>query len=178
MIGPDSHKRTHTVAVLDDVGRRLGVRDGSWASPARSTPRPLRGRRCGIPDLPIAVLDGPAGDVKLMPVNRHELVGQRTRLPNRLRWHLHALDRPRDARAKADSFATNTTATRLAPAVNHAPRQSGCCAASCPTLDSRLCERRAPAVNPAASGHHRRTTCRAPLDIPGATAKEKDWQTT
>jgi transposase len=26
MIGTDSHKRTHTVVTIDEVGRRLGIR--------------------------------------------------------------------------------------------------------------------------------------------------------
>jgi len=44
------------------------------------------------PDLPVACLDGPARTVKLLSDHRHDLVAERTRLCNRLRWHLHELD--------------------------------------------------------------------------------------
>jgi transposase len=44
------------------------------------------------PDLPFAVLDGPARAVKLLADHRHNLVTERTILINRLRWHLHELD--------------------------------------------------------------------------------------
>jgi transposase len=44
------------------------------------------------PDLPTAYLDGPTRQVKLICDHRRDLVGERTRLVNRLRWHLHELD--------------------------------------------------------------------------------------
>jgi transposase len=44
------------------------------------------------PDLPVAVLDGPTREVKLLSDYRHDLVAERTKLINRLRWHLHELD--------------------------------------------------------------------------------------
>jgi transposase len=44
------------------------------------------------PGLPIARLDGPAREVKLLADYRHHLVVERTELVNRLRWHLHELD--------------------------------------------------------------------------------------
>ena len=44
------------------------------------------------PGLPVAQLDGPAREVKLLSDYRHSLVVQRTELVNRLRWHLHELD--------------------------------------------------------------------------------------
>ncbi|MDI3316004.1 MAG: transposase, partial [Mycobacterium sp.] len=43
------------------------------------------------PDLPVAELDGPTREVKLLVDYRRDLVRQRTRLQNRLRWHLHEL---------------------------------------------------------------------------------------
>ena len=43
-------------------------------------------------DLPVACLDGPARTVKLLSDQRRDLVAERTRLCNRLRWHLHELD--------------------------------------------------------------------------------------
>ncbi|WP_287002147.1 IS110 family transposase [Gordonia sp. UBA7860] len=44
------------------------------------------------PNLPIARLDGPAREVKLLSDHRHDMVCERTKLISRLRWHLHELD--------------------------------------------------------------------------------------
>lgn len=44
------------------------------------------------PDLPIAELEGPAREVKLLSDYRRDLVMQRTRACCQLRWHLHELD--------------------------------------------------------------------------------------
>jgi transposase len=44
------------------------------------------------PNLPVARLDGPSREVKLLVDHRHHLVSERTVLINRLRWHLHELD--------------------------------------------------------------------------------------
>lgn len=44
------------------------------------------------PDLPVARLDGPEREVRLLVDHREDLVGERTRIIARLRWHLHELD--------------------------------------------------------------------------------------
>jgi transposase len=44
------------------------------------------------PGLPIAHLDGPSRDVRLLVDHREDLVRERTSQVNRLRWHLHELD--------------------------------------------------------------------------------------
>ena len=44
------------------------------------------------PDLPTAHLDGPTRQVKLLCDHRRDLVCERTKLVNRLRWHVHELD--------------------------------------------------------------------------------------
>ena len=44
------------------------------------------------PDLPTAQLDGATRHVKLLCDHRRDLVVERTKLCNRLRWHLHELD--------------------------------------------------------------------------------------
>jgi transposase len=43
------------------------------------------------PDLPVARLDGPARELRLLVDHREDLVAERTRIANRLRWHLHEL---------------------------------------------------------------------------------------
>jgi transposase len=44
------------------------------------------------PDLPVARLDGPSRDLRLLVDHREDLVRERTSQINRLRWHLHELD--------------------------------------------------------------------------------------
>ena len=151
VVGADSHKRTHTVVAVDDVGRRLGekmvaatseghlllvqwaaqwpevtfaledcrhltrrlerdllcaghrvvrvpnpadgrapaVVDDNPVSPIRSMPEPSRWPRCGIPIYRWRRWDGPTREVKLIVDHRRDLVAERTRVHNRLRWHLH-----------------------------------------------------------------------------------------
>jgi len=43
------------------------------------------------PDLPVATLDGPERELRLLVDHREDLVATRTRDQNRLRWHLHEL---------------------------------------------------------------------------------------
>jgi transposase len=43
-------------------------------------------------DLPAARLDGPERDLRLLVDHRDDLVAERTRIENRLRWHLHELE--------------------------------------------------------------------------------------
>ncbi len=44
------------------------------------------------PDLPVARLDGPERELRLLVDHREDLVGERTRMISRLRWHLHELE--------------------------------------------------------------------------------------
>jgi transposase len=155
ILGIDAHKRTHTVVVVDQAGRKLGQRTTSttttadhlsllsWAKQfgdervwavedcrhlSRRLERDLLGAgerivrvppkmmantrdsartygksdpidalavgRAALrePNLPIACLDGPSRDVRLLVGHREDLVAERTRAINRLRWHLHELD--------------------------------------------------------------------------------------
>jgi transposase len=68
------------------------------------------------PDLPVAQLDGPARELRLMVDHREDLVAERTRCINRLRWHLHDLDPSWDPPAKALNKLCHldATAARLA----------------------------------------------------------------
>lgn len=43
-------------------------------------------------DLPVARLEGRARELKLLVDHREDLVGERSRIQNRLLWHLHALE--------------------------------------------------------------------------------------
>jgi transposase len=51
------------------------------------------------PDLPVARLDGSEREVRLLLDHRDDLVAERTRCLNRLRWHLHELDPVMDSSA-------------------------------------------------------------------------------
>jgi len=53
------------------------------------------------PDLPTAQLDGPARELRLLVDHREDLVAERTRCVNRLRWHLHELDPSWDPPARS-----------------------------------------------------------------------------
>jgi hypothetical protein len=53
------------------------------------------------PDLPAAQLDGPARELRLLVDHREDLVAERTRCINRLRWHLHELDPAWDPQARS-----------------------------------------------------------------------------
>ena len=153
MIGTDSHKRTHTVVAVDDVGRRLATKtvrtnsDGHldlvrWSTqfddvvfaledcrhltrrlesdlliagyrvvrvPTRLMAAERRGTKepgksdpidaeavalaaLRYPDLPVAELEGPAREVKLLSDHRRDLVVQRTRIASQVRWFVHELD--------------------------------------------------------------------------------------
>lgn len=154
-LGIDAHKRTHTVVVVDEVGRELGQKtttattsddhlemlrwaerfgdERTWAVEdcrhlsrrleadllaageriVRVPPKLMAHARDAArtygksdpidalavahaalryPDLPAAQLDGPARELRLLVDHREDLVAERTRCVNRLRWHLHELD--------------------------------------------------------------------------------------
>jgi transposase len=67
------------------------------------------------PDLPVAQLDGPARELRLLVDHREDLVAERTRCLNRLRWHLHELDASWDPPARSLTALKNldAIATRL-----------------------------------------------------------------
>jgi transposase len=53
------------------------------------------------PDLPVARLDGPTRELRLLVDHREALVRERTRLQNRLRWHLHELEPALEIRSRS-----------------------------------------------------------------------------
>lgn len=68
------------------------------------------------PDLPTAHLDAAARELRLLVDHREDLVAERTRHINRLRWHLHEIDPAwdPDLRALTTSKHQNIAAGRLA----------------------------------------------------------------
>ena len=74
------------------------------------------------PELPVARLDGPAREIRLLVDHRDDLVAERTRVINRLRWHLHELDpawHP-PARSLSRAPATHLAAPRRSSAASTA----------------------------------------------------------
>jgi transposase len=71
------------------AGARRGARQPGKSDPIDAEAVALAALR--HPDLPVAELDGPTREVKLLVDHRRELVAGRTRIQNRLRWHLHEL---------------------------------------------------------------------------------------
>jgi transposase len=162
-IGIDAHKRTHTVVVVDEQGRKLQQKTTgttssehlllvAWAATrgdarlwaiedcrhlSRRLERDLVGAGEGIvrvppklmakardgartfgksdpidalavaraalrePDLPRARLDGQERELRLLVDHREDLVAERTRMINRLRWHLHELEPGSEPRARS-----------------------------------------------------------------------------
>src|SRR5215472_9882858 len=52
------------------------------------------------PGLPVAKLDGPSRQLRLLVNHRDDLVAERTRVQSRLRWHLHEIDPTLEVRPK------------------------------------------------------------------------------
>jgi transposase len=58
-------------------------------------------------DLPTAHLDGPDRQLRLLVDHREDLIAERTRAVNRLRWHLHELDPEWDPPARSLDRVSN-----------------------------------------------------------------------
>jgi len=59
------------------------------------------------PHLPVARLDGPEREVRLLVDHREDLVQERTRMISRLRWHLHELDPASEPAARTLNHVRN-----------------------------------------------------------------------
>lgn len=109
------------------AGARRGSRTVGKSDPIDAEAVAIAALRHG--DLPVAELEGPAREVKLLSDYRRDLVMQRTRACCQLRWHLHELDpdlsvptrslRQANTRARIAGFldAHEGTVARLARAL-------------------------------------------------------------
>lgn len=95
--------RVHTRLM---AGARRGTRRPGKSDPIDAEAVAIAALR--EPDLPVAQLDGPAREVKLLVDARADLVVQRTRAASRLRWFLHELDPQLDVR-RAGCAATQSS---------------------------------------------------------------------
>jgi len=71
------------------AGRRRALRERGKSDPIDALAVARAALEEGVDTLPVAQLSGPARDVKLLLDHREDLVGERTRTQNRLRWLLH-----------------------------------------------------------------------------------------
>jgi transposase len=71
------------------AGRRRGSRQAGKSDPIDALAVARAALEEGIATLPVAALEGPAREIKLLLDHREDLVGERTRVQNRLRWLLH-----------------------------------------------------------------------------------------
>jgi transposase len=71
------------------AGRRRGSRQAGKSDPIDALSVARAALEEGIDTLPTAVLEGPEREIKLLLDHRTDLVGERTRIQNRLRWLLH-----------------------------------------------------------------------------------------
>jgi transposase len=70
--------------------------------------------REGVDSLPTAFLDAAAMEIRLLADHRDDLVAERTRMQNRLRWHLVELDSDFEATLPARSLDTHVWLDRIA----------------------------------------------------------------
>ena len=94
------------------------------------------------PHLPTAHLDGPDREIRLLLGHREDLVAERTRLINRLRWHLHEIDPSWDPPVRGLIHAKHLTAVehRLEGAPGLVARLSRALVARCREITTRVSE--------------------------------------
>jgi transposase len=97
------------------------------------------------PQLPTARLDGPDRDIRLLLAHREDLVAERTRIINRLRWHLHEIDPTWEPPARGLIQLKHQVAVerRLEGVPGLVPRLSRELLARCRELTTRIGELRA-----------------------------------
>jgi transposase len=81
--------------VLQVSPKLMGKARRSSREPGKSDPiDALAVARAALrePNLPVAQLEGKSRELKLLVDHREDLVGERTRIQNRLLWHLHELE--------------------------------------------------------------------------------------
>lgn len=81
--------------VLQVSPKLMGISRRSGREPGKSDPIDAAAvARVALrePNLPVAQLEGKSRELKLLVDHREDLVGERTRIQNRLLWHLHELE--------------------------------------------------------------------------------------
>jgi transposase len=86
-----SGERVVRVAPKHMAGARRSVRERGKSDAIDALAVARAALKEGIETLPSAFLDEESMEIKLLLDHREDLVGERTRIQNRLRWHLHEL---------------------------------------------------------------------------------------
>src|SRR5581483_1681317 len=68
------------------AGRRRGLRQAGKSDPIDALAVARAALEEGVHTLPVAMLDGPSREIKLLLDHREDLIEERTRIQNRLRW--------------------------------------------------------------------------------------------
>jgi transposase len=99
VIGSDPHKLERFLLARGErvvrvppklmAGRRRGSRQPGKSDPIDALAVARAALEEGIATLPVAALEGPAREIKLLLDHREDLVAERTRIQSRLRWLLH-----------------------------------------------------------------------------------------
>ena len=71
------------------AGRRRNSRQAGKSDPIDALAVARAALEEGVDTLPVAALEGPTREVKLLLDHREDLIGERTRIQSRLRWLLH-----------------------------------------------------------------------------------------
>jgi transposase len=71
------------------AGRRRASREAGKSDPIDALAVARAALQEGVSTLPLATLEGPAREIKLLLDHREDLVCERTRIQNRMRWLLH-----------------------------------------------------------------------------------------
>lgn len=87
----ESGERVVRVAPKHMAGARSAQRERGKSDPIDAVAVARAALREGVETLPPAKLDADAHELKLLVDHRDDLVAERTRIQNRLRWHLHEL---------------------------------------------------------------------------------------
>ena len=104
------------------AGRRRGSREAGKSDPIDALAVARAALEEGVATLPVAVLEGPAREIKLLLDHREDLVAERTRIQNRLRWLLH--DRWNELELPAGCLDRLVWLERLAGRLARAPQDA------------------------------------------------------
>jgi transposase len=128
------------------------------------------------PQLPQARLDGPERELRLLVDHREDLVAERTRVINRLRWHLHELDPAGEP--KPGALTRQHTLEQLAETLTEAEglvAQLACeLVRRCKqlTLEIQTLEQRSPPASRRSRPHCSRSAAAAPSAQPRSSARQ------
>jgi transposase len=104
------------------AGRRRGSRQAGKSDPIDALAVARAALEEGIETLPTATLEGPAREVKLLLDHREDLIAERTRIQNRLRWLLH--DRWPELELPAGCLDRHVWLDRLAGRLTRSPQDA------------------------------------------------------